>query len=106
MKTYHCFKLTDMVMLNDNFNPQLGSQMPTLVPAQQSVPTLPTHNLIQSHQFHQELEPSRMAPPDLACVAHLKRSDSYFMSDELRSELLRKNILLLAVSAQEPAIRN
>jgi hypothetical protein len=42
----------------------------------------------------------------LANVAHLKRSDSYFMSDELRSEILRKNLLLLAVPTHDIASRN
>lgn len=53
-----------------------------------------------------DFEPSRIAPSDLANVAHLKRSDSYFMSDELRSEILRKNLLLLAVPSQEISSRN
>lgn len=65
-----------------------------------------TAHLMQSQQFQQnDLEPSRMAPCDLANIAHLKRSDSYFMSDELRSELLRKNLLILAVPSQEVASR-
>ena len=51
-------------------------------------------------------EPSRQAPPDLSNIVHLKRSESYFMSDELRSELIRKNLLTLAVPTQELAIRN
>ena len=65
------------------------------------------HNLQQSQQQYQQndFEPSRIAPSDLANIAHLKRSDSYFMSDELRSEILRKNLLLLAVPAQDIATR-
>ena len=51
-------------------------------------------------------EPSRQAPPDLSNISYLKRSESYFMSDELRSELIRKNLLTLAVPTQELAIRN
>ena len=51
------------------------------------------------------VEPSRTIPPDLANVAHLKRSDSYFMSEELRTEILRKNLLMLSIPNQEPAIR-
>jgi len=66
-----------------------------------------SHQSQQQTQFQQnDFEPSRIAPSDLANVAHLKRSDSYFMSDELRSELLRKNLLLLAVPAQDVATRN
>jgi len=38
----------------------------------------------------------RVAPPDLSSIVHLKRSDSYFMSDELRSEIMRKNLLTIA----------
>ena len=74
-------------------------------------------NQQQHHHHHQQsqqqsqfqlsdYEPSRIAPSDLANVAHLKRSDSYFMSDELRSEILRKNLLLLAVPTHDIASRN
>jgi hypothetical protein len=75
------------------------------------------HHLQQQQQQHvishrqqsslQDLgETSRQAPPDLSNIAYLKRSESYFMSDELRSELIRKNLLTLAVPTQELAIRN
>ena len=65
---------------------------------------------VQSHHFQQSqqqepVEPTRQAPPDLANVGHLKRSDSYFMSDELRSEIIRKNLLHLATPTQDVAIR-
>jgi len=54
-------------------------------------------------QLSQQEQPelSRQAPTDLSNVAHLKRSDSYFMSDELRSEIIRKNLLHLALPTQE-----
>lgn len=39
---------------------------------------------------------NRVAPPDLSSIVHLKRSDSYFMSDELRSEIMRKNMMTIA----------
>ncbi len=35
-------------------------------------------------QEYEFLMHNRVAPPDLSNVMHLKRSDSYFMSDELR----------------------
>lgn len=74
------------------------------------------HHLQQQQQQHvishrqqsslQDLgETSRQAPPDLSNIAYLKRSESYFMSDELRSELIRKNLLTLAVPTQELAIQ-
>lgn len=39
---------------------------------------------------------NRVAPPDLSSIVHLKRSDSYFMGDELRSEIMRKNLMTIA----------
>jgi hypothetical protein len=59
-------------------------------------------NLIQQQDL---IEASRTTPPDLSNIAHLKRSDSYFMSDELRTEILRKNLIMLSIPTQEPAIR-
>ena len=53
-----------------------------------------------------DIEPLRMQPPDLSSIYHLKRSDSYFMSDELRTDILRKNLLTLSIPNQEPAYRN
>ncbi len=65
------------------------------------------HQQQQQQSLLQDLnEPSRQAPPDLSNISYLKRSESYFMSDELRSELIRKNLLTLAVPTQELAIRN
>ena len=52
-----------------------------------------------------DLEASRTAPTDLANIVHLKRSESYFMSEELRSEILRRNMLTMAAPSQEVAIR-
>lgn len=67
------------------------------------------HHMSHHHQYQQQqetaLEPSRQAPSDLANIAHLKRSDSYFMSDELRSEIIRKNLILLSMPTQDVAIR-
>ena len=63
-----------------------------------------SHHLLQHSQIS-ENEQSRIAPPDLSSIAHLKRSESYFMSDELRSEIIRKNLLTLAVPTQEMMIR-
>jgi hypothetical protein len=54
--------------------------------------------------FHSE--PTRTAPPDLANITHLKRSDSYFMNEELRSEILKRNLLTLSMPTQELAMRN
>lgn len=51
------------------------------------------------------LEPSRLAAKDLSHIIHLKRSDSYFMSDELRSELIRKNLISQAVASQDVVVR-
>lgn len=65
-----------------------------------------SHRQQQQQSSLQDLaEPSRQAPPDLSNIAYLKRSESYFMSDELRSEIIRKNLLTLAVPTQELAIR-
>lgn len=93
----------DMVMLNGN---QIDSNY------SQSSHHMSHHHQqhVQSHHFQQPqqqepLEPSRQAPSDLANVAHLKRSDSYFMSDELRSEIIRKNLLYLATPTQDVAIQ-
>jgi hypothetical protein len=59
------------------------------------------------HQFLQQenIEASRTTPADLSNIVHLKRSEAYFMSDELRSEILRKNQLSISMPAQELAIR-
>ena len=78
---------------------------------QQQQQHLLSHRQQQQQQQQQSLlqdlnEPSRQAPPDLSNISYLKRSESYFMSDELRSELIRKNLLTLAVPTQELAIRN
>lgn len=92
----------DMVLLN-------GNQIESNYNQSQSA-----HHLSHQQQHHfqqsvqqqdQQLEPNRQAPADLANIAHLKRSDSYFMSDELRSEIIRKNLLLLAMPSQDMAIR-
>lgn len=50
-------------------------------------------------------EMSRIASKDLSNIFHLKRSDSYFMSDELRSELIRKNIIAMSVAPQDVIMR-
>ena len=64
-----------------------------------------SHRGQQQQQLQELNEPTRQAPPDLSNIVHLKRSECYFMSDELRSELIRKNLLTLAVPTQELAIR-
>ena len=65
------------------------------------------HQHVQQHHYQsqEQIEPTRQAPTDLSNIAHLKRSDSYFMSEELRSEIIRKNLLLLAIPSQDLAIR-
>ncbi len=60
----------------------------------------PTHQFLQS-----DLEPTRTTPTDLANIVHLKRSEAYFMSDELRSEILRRNLLTISMPTQEIAMR-
>lgn len=50
-------------------------------------------------------EASRTASRDLSSIFHLKRSDSYFMSDELRSELIRKNLIATSVATQDVVMR-
>ena len=66
-----------------------------------------SHQNFQRQLSQQEQpESSRQAPTDLSNVAHLKRSDYYFMSDELRSEIIRKNLLHLALPTQELVNRN
>jgi hypothetical protein len=86
-----------MVMLN-------GNQIESNYSHSQSA-----HHLSHQHHFQQQnqdpIEANRQAPADLANIVHLKRSDSYFMSDELRSEIIRKNLLLLAMPSQDLAIR-
>ena len=47
----------------------------------------------------------RTQPADLSCIVHQKRNDSYFMSDELKSELIRKNLIAQSLPTQELAIR-
>jgi hypothetical protein len=45
------------------------------------------NNIIESHQQQQydhEQNNGRMGPPDLSNVYNLKRSEAFFMSDELR----------------------
>lgn len=86
----------DMVLLNGN---QLDY-------SQQGHHMSHHHQHVQYQQQQEAaLEPSRQAPSDLANIAHLKRSDSYFMSDELRSEIIRKNLILLSMPTQDVAIR-
>lgn len=95
-----------MLLLNGN---QMDGGLPAHFLAQQQqqqqAGVVPHHLLNQ--QFTQpEMEPSRIIPNDTSNITHLKRSDSYFMSDELRSEILRKNLLATSVPTQEIAIRN
>lgn len=52
-----------------------------------------------------DMEPSRTAPPDLSNVVHLKRSEAFFMNEELRSEILRKNLVTNSIPVQELAMR-
>lgn len=86
----------DMVLLNGN---QLDY-------SQQGHHMSHHHQHVQYQQQQEAaLEPSRQAPSDLANIAHLKRSDSYFMSDELRSEIIRKNLILLSMPTQDVAIQ-
>lgn len=88
--------------------PHLSNQHHTTIMGQQSGGgQLGSHQLLSHTQQYQQgdLEPSRVAPNDLSNISHLKRSESYFMSDELRSEILRKNLLSLAVPSQEVAMR-
>lgn len=100
---HHLSGSTDMVLLNGN---QLE---PAYNHSQSSHHITHHHQHVQQHHFQQtqqeQVEQSRQVPTDLANVAHLKRSDSFFMSDELRSEIIRKNLLLLAMPSQELAIQ-
>jgi PAB-dependent poly(A)-specific ribonuclease subunit 3 len=59
----------------------------------------------QQQQQEPDLHPSRIVPPDLTNLVYLKRSDSYFMSDELRNELLRKNLISISMPTQEMAVQ-
>ena len=96
--SHHLTAANDMVLLN-------GSQLDY---SQQGHHLAHHHQHVQSLQYQQSepaIEPSRQAPSDLANIAHLKRSDSYFMSDELRSEIIRKNLILLSLPTQDVAIR-
>lgn len=91
----------EMLLLNGN---QMDAGLPAHFLTQQQAGVVPHHLL--SQQFSQpEIEPSRIIPNDTSNITHLKRSDSYFMSDELRSEILRKNLLATSVPTQEIAIR-
>lgn len=100
-----------MVMLqqqNNNGGTQLDGGLHSFTPAHLSQNNLNSHQMISQNQqqFQQtDLEPSRMAPKDLSNIAHLKRSESYFMSDELRSELIRKNLVSMAVTSQDIVVR-
>jgi hypothetical protein len=60
----------------------------------------PTHQYLES-----DMEATRTTPTDLSNIVHLKRSEAYFMSDELRSEILRRNLLAILMPTQELAIR-
>ena len=59
-----------------------------------------THQYLQS-----DMEATRTTPTDLSNIVHLKRSEAFFMNDELRSEILRKNLLSISMPTQELAIR-
>jgi len=41
-------------------------------------------------------EKERTIPPDMASVRHARPDFAYFMSDEIRAELLRRNQMLTA----------
>ncbi len=85
-----------MVLLN-------GNQIETSYNHSQAAHHLSHQHLFQ--QINQDHDTSRQASADLSNIYHLKRCDFYFMSDELRSEIIRKNLLLLATPSQDLAIR-
>ena len=49
--------------------------------------------------------PTRGPPADLSSIVHLKRSDSYFIGDELKTEMLRKNLVSQTIPTQDYANR-
>lgn len=95
----HHMNNNDMNLLNGQLDTGLHHHMHHM-PVNRGAPMAPN-----ASGMNDLAEPSRQAPPDLSNIVHLKRSESYFMSDELRSELIRKNLLTLAVPTQELAIQ-
>lgn len=70
-----------------------------------SVPAgLGGHHMLQPPQLDEHL--TRGPPADLSSIVHLKRSDSYFIGDELKTEMLRKNLVSQTIPTQDYANRN
>ncbi|CAF0726742.1 unnamed protein product [Didymodactylos carnosus] len=58
-------------------------------------------DLLASNSTRDEKE--RTAPPDSSYIRHVKPDFSYFMSDELRAEILRRNQMLTACTSLDVA---